>query len=260
MSFELHSGGYTMTAEECDALLSIQLIKWNGLRTEKPYAIRVLDLGEDQQLAQAIEAKVFRRSSGDRAKELMEAWYLYEAGNFAIVLLANADESSGQPARVVGTIRVGCGVLPRDLRTVVHLTEPEPWGFKSVQTLQENMNGYSWSQVWDISTLVVDPQLKQSASGRKAVLALFHALFQLMEAQNTKMLVGIVAERVYRELDTLGIGLVPLGDLAKYYASMARPFAVHVGRLPQTLGRKDRYRRMLLEGVGLDDFDIQVAH
>lgn len=225
------------------------------------YFVRLLPLGSDQRLAQATEARLFELSFGDKPEDRAAVWSPYEDKSFALVILSVDADHLGLGYRCMGVMRVIAGSGPSDFKSLVQMSDPEHWGDERPLSLIRSRIGsnQAWTSVWDIATMAIHPDVVQQSrgAGRKVILALLHSLYQQIVRHEMDYLLGILASDVYRGLDDLGLGLIPLGDSRGYYRVESRPFLLEVARLPGTLIRP-RMSNILLRGEGLDGYDIQV--
>jgi hypothetical protein len=193
------------------------------------------------------EAEVFLRAYGNTRQQLQEEYGPYE---HASVFIALADDHGD----VLGACRL---IRPTEagLKSLHDAARP-PWSLdvpRAVRAARLNP-----SQTWDVATLGCRRGLK--GPGKLASAALFHALVQVVRANDIRSAVMIIDERVRSLLASAGMTgrTLPGAAPARYLGSAAStPVYRHCDEAfdQQRITNPDAHR-LFTQGIGLDGIEV----
>lgn len=239
--------GQRISQAELSYLLGTKVEWQEGKRLICSFGVNI-----PQSLAQSVEVRVFGQRFGDTPDLRRDVWSLFEDKSFSVVCLnPEMDEQGRQCYRAVGAVRIVCGSEISDFKSLAFMTQPEHWGRQSLEALQNRLEGLPMSQVWDIATLAMSP-----GQNRWSVMAMIYAVNTMMREAGVRFLLGICAQEVYNDMNTMGMGFISLGHSKDYYGVVSQPFVMDITRIPETMSQK--YYGILFERDRLDDFDFLI--
>jgi len=193
------------------------------------------------------EAEVFLRAYGNTRQQLEDEYGPYEQ---ASVFIALADDSGD----VVGACRL---IRPTGLglKSLDDAARP-PWSLDVARAAR--IARLDLTQTWDVATLGCRRGLK--GPGRLASAALFHALVQVVRANEIRSAVMIIDERVRGLLASAGMTghTLPGARPARYLGSAAStPVYRHCDEAfdQQRITNPDAHR-LFTQGIGLDGIRV----
>jgi hypothetical protein len=193
------------------------------------------------------EAEVFLRAYGNTRQQLEDEYGPYEQ---ASVFIALADDSGD----VVGACRL---IRPTGLglKSLDDAARP-PWSVDVARAAR--VARLDLTQTWDVATLGCRRGLK--GPGRLASAALFHALVQVVRANEIRSAVMIIDERVRGLLASAGMTghTLPGARPARYLGSAAStPVYRHCDEAfdQQRITNPDAHR-LFTQGIGLDGIRV----
>jgi hypothetical protein len=193
------------------------------------------------------EAEVFLRVYGNTRQQLEDEYGPYEQ---ASVFIALADDSG----EVVGACRL---IRPTEvgLKSLDDAARP-PWSLDVARAARAAR--LDLTQTWDVATLGCRRGLK--GPGRLASAALFHALVQVVRANEIRSAVMIIDERVRGLLASAGMTghTLPGARPARYLGSTAStPVYRHCDEAfdQQRITNPDAHR-LFTQGIGLDGITV----
>ena len=193
------------------------------------------------------EAEVFLRAYGNTRQQLEDEYGPYEQ---ASVFIALADDSGD----VLGACRL---IRPTELGLKsLHDAARPPWSLDVARAARAAR--LDLTQTWDVATLGCRRGLK--GPGRLASAALFHALVQVVRANEVRSAVMIIDERVRGLLASAGMTghTLPGAQPARYLGSAAStPVYRHCDEAfdQQRITNPDAHR-LFTQGVGLDGIRV----
>ncbi|HEX8767975.1 MAG TPA: hypothetical protein VF714_06370 [Jatrophihabitans sp.] len=193
------------------------------------------------------EAEVFLRVYGNTRQQLEDEYGPYED---ASVFIALADDSGD----VVGACRL---IRPSELglKSLDDAARP-PWSLDVARSARAAR--LDLTQTWDVATLGCRRGLK--GPGRLASAALFHALVQVVRANEIRSAVMIIDERVRALLASAGMTghTLPGARPARYLGSAAStPVYRHCDEaFDQQRIRNPDAHRLFTHGIGLDGIRV----
>jgi hypothetical protein len=193
------------------------------------------------------EAEVFGRAYGNTRQQLEDEYGPYEQ---ASVFIALADDSGD----VLGACRL---IRPTELglKSLDDAARP-PWSLDVARSVRAAR--LDPSQTWDVATLGCRRGLK--GPGKLASAALFHALVQVVRANQIRSAVMIIDERVRALLASAGMTghTLPGAQPARYLGSRAStPVYRHCDEAfdQQRITNPDAHR-LFTQGIGLDGIRV----
>ena len=197
--------------------------------------------------ARDCEAEVFLRTYGNTRQQLEDEYGPYEP---ASVFIALADDSGD----VLGACRL---IRPTGLGLKsLHDAARPPWSLDVARAAR--VARLDLTQTWDVATLGCRRGLK--GPGRLASAALFHALVQVVRANEIRSAVMIIDERVRGLLASAGMTghTLPGARPARYLGSAAStPVYRHCDEAfdQQRITNPDAHR-LFTQGIGLDGIHV----
>lgn len=193
------------------------------------------------------EAEVFLRAYGNTRQQLEDEYGPYEQ---ASVFIALTDDSGD----VLGACRL---IRPTGLglKSLDDAARP-PWSLDVARSARAAR--LDLSQTWDVATLGCRRGLK--GPGKLASAALFHALVQVVRANEIRSAVMIIDERVRALLASAGMTgrTLPGAQPARYLGSAAStPVYRHCDEAfdQQRITNPDAHR-LFTQGIGLDGIQV----
>jgi hypothetical protein len=193
------------------------------------------------------EAEVFLRTYGNTRQQLADEYGPYEQ---ASVFIALADHGGD----VLGACRL---IRPTELglKSLDDAARP-PWSLDVARSARAAR--LDLSQTWDVATLGCRRGLK--GPGKLAGAALFHALVQVVRANEIRSAVMIIDERVRALLASAGMTgrTMPGAQPARYLGSAAStPVYRHCDEAfdQQRVTNPDAHR-LFTQGIGLDGITV----
>lgn len=197
--------------------------------------------------ARECEADVFLRVYGNTRQQLEDEYGPYES---ASVFIALADDSGD----VVGACRL---IRPTELglKSLDDAARP-PWSLDVARSVRAAR--LDPTQTWDVATLGCRRGLK--GPGKLAGAALFHALVQVVRANQIRSAVMIIDERVRALLASAGMTghTLPGAQPARYLGSAAStPVYRHCDEaFDQQRITNPEAHRLFTQGIGLDGIRV----
>jgi hypothetical protein len=193
------------------------------------------------------EAEVFLRAYGNTREQLQDEYGPYEQ---ASVFIALADQNG----EVVGACRL---IRPTEagLKSLHDAARP-PWSLDVARAVRAAR--LDPSQTWDVATLGCRRGLK--GPGKLASAALFHALVQVVRANEIRSAVMVIDERVRSLLAAAGMTgrALPGAAPARYLGSAAStPVYRHCDEaFDQQRITNPEAHRLFTHGIGLDGIRV----
>jgi hypothetical protein len=231
---------YDLREEEVGALTREVLETYPTAEGVK-YVCFVIDgFGRYSNLGRSVEVKVFEATFGNDAAVMQEEYGPYEGASSFILIIDKANCFPVGALRIIKNSCVGLKTLVDIERPPLSISEQEMTSFHGVDTLDS---------CWDVGTLAVVKEERNTASDFMVSTALYRTLYTEAVKYGIEHLVSIIDQKAYENLKFLGVPFIPMVHSDYFsYLNSKKSIAVH-GHVTDFFDKVDSYRESLTPRV-----------
>lgn len=231
---------YDLREEEVAALTRELLDGYPTVEGVK-YVCYVIDgYGHYSNLGRSVETKVFEATFGNDAGVMQEEYGPYEGTSSFILIIDRVSCSPVGALRVIKNSSVGLKSLVDVKKPPLSISEQEMTSFHGVDSLDS---------CWDVGTLAVVIEERNTASDFMVSTALYRTLYTEAVKNGIEHLISIIDQKAFENLKFLGVPFVPIVHSDYFsYLNSKKSIAVY-GHVPDFFDKVDSYRESLTPRV-----------